>query len=60
MVDLPEGWPMFCNDLKQEMKRLGLSKSELPKQTKNLHDALADAEWIKLAHEFILNWWSIK
>jgi hypothetical protein len=44
MIDLPDGFPMYCNDLKQEMKRLGLKRENLP-PNENEHDALADAKW---------------
>ena len=48
MVDLPQGIPMFTNDLKQEAVRLGCP--ELPAQVGEAlgdgkHDALADARW---------------
>lgn len=41
MIDLPDGVPMFTNDLKQEAVRLGSPK--MPKQTEGEHSALADA-----------------
>lgn len=44
MIDLPDGFPMYCNDLKQEMRRLGLTKDNLP-PNENAHDALEDAKW---------------
>lgn len=43
MIDLPDGWPMFCLDLKQEAVRLG--DPPLPEQTSAEHHALADARW---------------
>lgn len=43
MLDLPEGWPMLCLDLKQEAIRLG--DPSLPEQTSTEHHALADARW---------------
>ena len=50
MMDLPEGWPMFCMDLKQ----LAVSKGdpELPRQESTEHHALADARW----NRDIYNW----
>ena len=46
MIDMPKGWPMYCKDLKQEMARLRIEKSDLPPQDEaSAHDALADAEW---------------
>ena len=51
MMDLPEGWPMYCVDLKQECDRLGNPK--LPEQGKGEHHALADARWNRTAWEFL-------
>lgn len=41
MIDLPEGMPMWTNDLKQECERLG--NPTLPEQPDGIHNALADA-----------------
>lgn len=41
MIALPEGVPMFTNDLKQEAVRLG--SPALPEQPDGVHNALADA-----------------
>lgn len=54
MIDLPKGWPMFCRDLKQEMARLGITKDDLPPQPSDAHNALADAQWIRHAHESVV------
>lgn len=43
MIDLPDGWPMFCMDLKQWAVMLG--DPTLPPQTSTEHHALADARW---------------
>jgi hypothetical protein len=51
MVDLPEGWPMFVNDLKQLHNELG--SPELPKQQGGHHHALADAIWVREAWEHL-------
>lgn len=51
MMDLPEGFPMYCRDIKQECDRLGNPK--LPAQGKGEHNALADARWNKQAYEFL-------
>jgi hypothetical protein len=48
MIDHPEGVPMWTNDLRQEVARLG--DPELPKQGGAEHDALADARWVRDAH----------
>lgn len=50
MVDLPEGMPMYCRDLKQEMARRNISKDMLPPQSGTEHNALADARWIRDAY----------
>jgi len=54
MIDLPKGWPKWCRDLKQLFERHGISRDELPKQTGDVHNALDDARWMKLAHEHVL------
>jgi len=43
MIDLPDGVPMFTNDIQQERARQGLAWDDLPKQEGNEHNALADA-----------------
>lgn len=44
MIDLPNGWPMYCRDLKQEADRIS---ARLPKQIRKVHHALADAMWVR-------------
>ena len=51
MIDLPEGWPMYCRDIKQWCDQLG--NPELPKQGKGEHDALDDAKWNMKAWNFL-------
>lgn len=53
MVELPEGWPMYCRDVKQLADSLGNPK--LPEQTATEHHALNDAHWTKQAYEFLAN-----
>lgn len=48
MMDLPKGWPMYCNDLKQRCFSMG--NPRMPKQTGGNHNALADAQWVKDSH----------
>lgn len=48
MVDLPEGFPMWTNDLKQEVDRLG--NPELPATNQAEHNALADAQELRYRH----------
>ncbi len=50
MVDLPNGWPMYCRDIKQWCDDLGNPK--LPGQTGE-HHALVDAQWNRKAWEFL-------
>lgn len=49
MVGLPEGWPMYCRDLKQLCDELGNPK--LPEKKEKEHNALFDARWNREA------WW---
>jgi hypothetical protein len=51
MIDLPDGWPMFCLDIKQEAVRLG--NPALPEQVGTEHHALADARWNREAWQFL-------
>ncbi len=51
MMQLPQGFPMYCRDLKQWCDTLGNPK--LPEQGKGEHNALADARWNKQAWEFL-------
>lgn len=51
MVSLPHGIPMYTNDLKQEIVRLG--SPEVPKQATGHHNALADAIWNKETYEYL-------
>ncbi len=51
MMDLPEGFPMYCLDIKQWCHQLG--NPDLPKQQEGEHNALADARWNKQAWEFL-------
>ena len=51
MVDLPKGWPMYCNDLKQLCKSIG--DPPLPTQHSTEHNALHDARWNKLVYEYL-------
>ncbi|MGW3492061.1 hypothetical protein [Streptomyces sp. NPDC001054] len=43
MIALPDGVPMYTNDIQQEARRQGLSWNDLPKQETGAHNALADA-----------------
>jgi hypothetical protein len=53
MIDLPEGWPMFCMDLKQLMVLKGVQKSDLPQQDGAEHNALNDALWNRKVFQYL-------
>lgn len=54
MVDLPDGVPMYTNDVQQEIERLGVPFEDLPKQEKGLHNALDDARHVKLIDLYLI------
>lgn len=45
MIDLPNGFPMHCMDLKQYAHMLGAKRDDFPQQKGVLHNALEDARW---------------
>jgi hypothetical protein len=51
MIDLPDGIPMWTNDLRQECERLG--NPRLPEQPEGEHNALADARHNMLRAQFL-------
>jgi hypothetical protein len=51
MVDMPEGFPWYTLDIKQEAHRLG--NPALPEQIQTEHHALNDARWNKKAWQFL-------
>lgn len=51
MIGLPEGMPMWTNDLRQECERLG--NPRLPAQPDGEHNALADARHNKVRAEYL-------
>jgi hypothetical protein len=51
MIDLPVGYPMYCNDIIQWLNQLGLKREFLPPEPENAHHALADALWVKQAYD---------
>ena len=56
MIDLPDGWPMYCRDIKQVADQTG---TRLPKLHSDLeHNALTDAWWNRGALEFLTGKWS--
>lgn len=53
MVALPDGLPMYTNDIQQEAARLGVAWDELPQQDEGNHNALADARHNKVKLDFL-------
>ena len=53
MIDLPSGFPMYCNDIQQCRSHLDVFETELPKQEEGQHNALADAKHCKVLLEFL-------
>lgn len=51
MIDLPEGWPMFCHDLKQYAMFANIDS--IPIEQKNEHNALADARWVRDGYNYV-------
>jgi hypothetical protein len=51
MMDLPEGFPMYCRDLKQLCDELG--NPALPEQLEGEHNAMADAAWNMKVYDFL-------
>lgn len=45
MVEMPEGFPHYCRDLKQLASMLRVPKAAFPKQPQGEHHALHDARW---------------
>lgn len=56
MVDLPIGWPMYCNEIQQELRNKGYYRaSDLPELTtvKVPHNCLDDAKGVKERYEWL-------
>lgn len=53
MIDLPQGFPMYINDIQQEAKRVGCPVDALPKQADGFHNALTDAHNTMARHKFL-------
>lgn len=53
MMDLPKGFPMYCNDIQQLWRTKGCP--QLPKQKTTEHNALEDAKYVKTLYEFLTN-----
>ncbi len=53
MARLPEGWPMYCGDLKQLADHIGIEESQFPAAPSTEHNALSDARWNRDLHKFL-------
>lgn len=54
MVDLPEGWPRYCMDLKQLSVEWGLPRFPKPLEEKE-HHALNDARWNRDSYNWAID-----
>jgi len=52
MMDLPKGFPMYCNDLKQHQALLA-PDLRFTKQNSNTHHALDDAQWVRNSYQHL-------
>lgn len=52
MIDLPDGIPMWTNDLQQEVVRL--VDPQIPEQAEGLHNALADARHLRSTFDLLV------
>lgn len=53
MIDLPKGFPMYSNDIKQLHKAAGYPA--MPKQPEGLHNALADARFNVVRYNYLID-----
>jgi hypothetical protein len=53
MVDFPQGWPQYLNDLQQWAHQLGVYRSEFPPHAGIEHNALDDARWHRDIHRVL-------
>jgi hypothetical protein len=61
MSQLPNDWPMFCLDLRQEMYMNSITKDSIVVDFPQLdtHNALHDAKWNKQAYDWIVEHYNI-
>lgn len=65
MLDLPQGWPRYCRDLKQFMDARRVKRSDLPELNPDQpHHALHDARAIRNAYHALIrrcpHYWSVQ
>lgn len=54
MIDLPPGFPMWTNDVRQKIYELGIDQRRLPRQPEDVkHNALADAKHVKVMYDWL-------
>lgn len=53
MIDLPKGFPMYSNDIKQIHKQSGYC--QMPKQPSGKHNALDDARFNVVRYDYIMD-----
>ena len=56
MIHLPNGFLMWCRDIKQIMDRMGISREDIDRyvdRPDTEHNALSDARWNKRAFEYL-------
>jgi hypothetical protein len=54
MMQLPEGWPMFCLDVRQLIHAAGGDRVKLPLFAGQAHYAMADALYCKRIWEYVV------
>ena len=54
MVDLPNGWPMYCKDLKQLADETGKLRFDCPNSPNGEHNALCDAKWNEDFYNYLI------
>lgn len=55
LLQRPEGWPIWCRDIKAALEHTGFDKELLPVQQGSAHNALEDARWNLQAWHAIYN-----
>jgi hypothetical protein len=53
MMQIPQGWPMFCLDVRQLIHFAGGDKMKLPQFVGRAHNALDDARYCRLLWEHL-------
>lgn len=57
MIDLPEGWPQYCMDVKQFAVQTGMPHiNKIVPPPEDAHNALADAKWTFAMYKKLIGW----